>query len=48
MTKKKIKIVKTYKLQKKHKKNVTIVLPLKEIIYHYSRGNVSNNFNIAK
>ena len=29
-------------------KNVTIVFTLKEIIYHYSRGILSNNFNIAK
>ena len=27
---------------------MTIVLPLKEIIHHYSHGNLSKNFNIAK
>ena len=29
-------------------KNVTIVLPLKEIIHHYSCGNRSNSFNTTK
>ena len=32
------------KKKKINKKNVTMVLPLKEIIHHYNHGNLSNNF----
>ena len=51
MDKKKLKNLNSQNLQiieTIKKKNVTIVLPLEEIIHHYSCENLSNSFNIAK